>query len=210
MAVAPGDLRAGGLDERGDLFERHPAVVVVDADFGPAAVAAHVHVGDAGARFEQLFEPLEPAELVRLARNDDAERELAGVAAGFSRARADGQVFQFMRVVVMMIMVMAVVMIVITAGAMNVMGVVAVLFVVMVVTAPGAVLVISAVFVMIVAATGVMLVAMLGRLVTVVSLSAVRVFVRVAVLAVRPVLVLRFRLVVVAAAGAVDVNFLVR
>jgi hypothetical protein len=44
----------------------------------------------------------------------------------------------------------------------------------------------------------------------VVRLFAVRLFVRVAVLAVRPVLVLRFRLMVVAAARAVDVRFLAR
>jgi hypothetical protein len=98
-------------------MERQQLVVVVDAQLRAAHVAAQVNVGDADPGLEQLFQLLRPAEFIRLARQDHAEIELAGVAAGFGGTRArralddDVDVLVIVIVVVMMvIMTMVVVM----------------------------------------------------------------------------------------------------
>jgi hypothetical protein len=82
------------------------------ADFGGAAVAPQVDVGDAGASFEEQLKFLESAEFIGLARDDDSQLELASLPASLRPFRPDRAFAMFM-----MMMVVAV----ITFFAMRVM-----------------------------------------------------------------------------------------
>jgi hypothetical protein len=120
------------LHQGQDLCERHLLLIVVDTQFGVAKVAANVNVRYAGARLDQLLELLRSAEFVGLARNNKAQLELAGNAAGFCSPRP-GRPLGFRRMMVVivimamvmmivamvMLMVMIVIMVVLTTGTMN-------------------------------------------------------------------------------------------
>jgi hypothetical protein len=85
------------------------------ADFGAAAVAPQVYVGDACASFEEQFEFFEPAEFIRFAGDDDSELQLASLPAGLRLLRADITFAVF----VMVMMIVAVIVIVIAFFAVR-------------------------------------------------------------------------------------------
>jgi hypothetical protein len=84
------------------------------ADFGAAAVAPQVHVGDPCPGFQQHLQFFEPAEFIRLAGNDDSKLQLASLPTGLGMPRADitFAMFVMMMVVVVVMIVMTVVVVI--------------------------------------------------------------------------------------------------
>jgi hypothetical protein len=78
------------------------------ADFGAAAVAPQVYVGDACAGFEEQFQLFEPAEFIRLAGDDDSELQLASLPSRLRLPRVHITFAVFVMVVVMVVMVVIV------------------------------------------------------------------------------------------------------
>jgi hypothetical protein len=123
LAIALRDLSADRVHERRHLRQRHPIMVIVYADFGAAAVAPQVYIGDACASFEEQFEFFEPAEFIRFAGDDDSELQLASLPAGLRLPRADITFAVF--VMVVMVIVVMTVMIVIVIAMMMIVAVIA-------------------------------------------------------------------------------------
>jgi hypothetical protein len=149
-----------------------------------------VDIGDADARFDQLFEFFKTADLIAFAGDDRIQIELASLTAGFRRSGPDARIFRLGRM--MMVMIVA------AAGAVDVTVVVIMIVLV----------VMLVMMFMVVAAFGTMHVVMfvcaframhMTRLVAMLAFRTMRVLVAVIVLAFGAVVMLVF--VIVPAAG---------